>query len=80
MDRDRERRSVIRLEELGQGRDGTRWRRARSRALMKAGIFPYPGEIYFGLGKQKNTPGFLYVEHEGFARSVPEHFVERVEE
>lgn len=71
---------MIRVEELGQGRDGTRWRRSRRFPLMKAGISPFPGEVYHGLGAQKNCPGFMYVEYEGHARSVPVHLVERAEE
>lgn len=71
---------MILLEGSGLQRDGTRWRRSRERFLMKAAIFPRADEVYYGLGKQPLVPGFMYIEHEGYARSVQESFVERVEE
>lgn len=69
---------MIRLEDSGLKRDGTRWRRHPRLALRKSGIFPYPGEVYHGLGPA-NVTGYLFVEVEGYVSSVHESEVELVE-
>lgn len=66
---------MIRLEESGRQRDGTRWR-PRIRAGAKSGL--REGAIYAGLGRDY-VPGYLWIEDGGWARCVSEGELERVD-
>jgi len=66
---------MIRLEESGRRRDGTRWR-ARIRAGAKSGLVP--GELYWGLGADQ-VAGYQWIEDGKWARCVSTGELEPVE-
>lgn len=66
---------MIRLEESGRQRDGTRWR-ARIRPGSASGLRGV--DLYFGLGRDQ-VPGYLFIEDGKWARCLHENELELVE-
>jgi hypothetical protein len=67
---------VIRLEESGRQRDGTRWQ-ARSRPRARSGL--RAGDVYDGLGLDQ-FEGYVWLVDGKWARCVSARELERVEE